>query len=127
MRGSAERGLEDLGYRSAATVRTAVVLVCGVLAPFAVPAGEFAVTALVALVAIGASAVYSGRLLRRRDRHLVALDAAVVGAICLTQPWTVPPQSPAGGTSWMLAVASVTVVSYQWHTGLARGAVATVV
>lgn len=100
------------------------MVVCGGVAMCAVPEQNLPATSAVVAALIGWNLVYCG-LLAGRDRALVAADVAVICAVCMSQPWTVPPEALADfGSSWVYAVVQVTVVTYQWHAGPASATVA---
>jgi signal transduction histidine kinase len=63
---------------------------------------------------------------RRRGRRSSAL-VGIVAAICLTQLWTVPPTALESDEGWVIALASMTLVVYQWHTSVSTGAAAVVI
>jgi histidine kinase/DNA gyrase B/HSP90-like ATPase len=83
-------------------------------------------TGIVAAVA-GWSVGYA-RLLTRRPRPwwLLPVDVAIVAAACLTQRWTVPAEAVTSNQGWVIALASISVVAYQWHTALPTGVAAVV-
>jgi signal transduction histidine kinase len=68
-----------------------------------------------------------GYLLLTSRPWLPLADAVVVGAVCLTQQWTVPQEALHGSTSWVGAVVSIAVATWQWQADVRAGAVATVV
>lgn len=123
---SAERGLGVYGRRSSAVARTAVVVVCGALAPLAVPQRNLLATGVVAIAAVGWNLVYCHFMVAGRSRGLVPADVAITCVVCLSQHWTVPSEALSGSASWVFAVVQVTVLTYQWHTGSGAGAVASV-
>lgn len=124
MAGPAERQLRQLGRRCAAVVRVAMAVVAGVFVVGVVPTGPVVGVAV-------ALAVWSagGFLLLTRfaGGWLMAADTAAVSVACLTQRWTVPPDALHGNTSWVWAVASIAVATWQWHSGVRAGAVAAAV
>jgi histidine kinase/DNA gyrase B/HSP90-like ATPase len=81
---------------------------------------------VVTVVLNGWTAWYAFRF-GRRGRWLVPADVAVVCAVCVTQPWTVPAGMPAEGVTWIIGVSGITVIAYAWQLSLAAHAVATVV
>jgi hypothetical protein len=107
--------LDRMGRRYGASVRTAAGLGCAVVAPWTTPPAGVAVTAVVAALFVGWSAVYLYQMLRRFRVWCVATDLAVVLALCLAQPWLASPTLLLGWSGWTLCVASFTVVVLQWH------------
>lgn len=112
-----------LGRRCAVVLRTGVAAGAGVLA-IALAPGDFRWATAVAVVALNLWSAGYPRVARLSGRWLAA-DAVVVCALCLAQRWTVPPESSHGSTSWVLAVVSVAVVAWQWHSGAAAGGAVT--
>ncbi|MFB9903040.1 sensor histidine kinase [Allokutzneria oryzae] len=110
--GPAERELRRLGLRYAGVVRTVVIATCSLLSLLAVPAQAVLVTLSVAAGLNGWNAVYV-RL--PRMTWLIAVDTLVLAGFCLTQLWIVPTEALYNGTSWVLVVISIVVVTYQWH------------
>ncbi|MFI0484431.1 ATP-binding protein [Actinomadura sp. 9N215] len=123
--GPAESGLRALGRREAAVSRVAVVLGCGLLAIPGAPA-PLAAAGLLALALLGCG-LYWLSLTRRPAAGWATADLAIVVCVCLTQHWTVSPDLLDGGVSSARAVASLTVVAYQWHSGPRNGAIVAVV
>jgi signal transduction histidine kinase len=110
--GAAQRLVRRLAFRYAAIGRTVIAALAGTLGVVAVPRAAPVVAAVVAL-----SLVYSWFLVRRNGLGaLLALDVVVVCAACLTQRWTVPAGAVSSNQGWVIALASITVVAYQWHT-----------
>ena len=102
--GPAERELDRLGHRCAVTVRVAVAAVVGV----------FLVFTDVWFVAVALN-------LWSLVRAGVVADAVVVCVVCLTQRWTVPADALHDGTSWVVVVASVGVMTWQWRGDVRAG------
>ncbi|WP_091448553.1 sensor histidine kinase [Actinokineospora iranica] len=101
------------GRRYAVVMRTAAMACAGGAAlAQASPAQRPLVMAVVA--GLGAWSVVYTRLGARG--WVLPADTAVVVLLCLTQRWTVPPDSLADSTNWVLAVVSVTAVAHQWFT-----------
>jgi hypothetical protein len=120
-----ERLVQRLGVRYSVVARTAIVGVCGLLGGLVAP--ESAPVAG-AVIAMSTWAVFlATRLLRGCGTWALVVDVLVVSTLCVTQSWTVPIDALAAGQGWVLAVASMTVVGYQWHTRLVTGFVAVVV
>jgi signal transduction histidine kinase len=122
MAGPAERELRQLGRRCAVVARVATAVVAGVFVVGVVPTGP--VVGVAVALAVWSAA---GFLLLSRipgDR-LVATDAAAICVACLTQRWTVPPDALHGNTSWVWAVVSIAVATWQWHSAVRTGVVAT--
>jgi hypothetical protein len=128
--GPAEREFLSLGRRYAVVSRAVVILGCGGLGLLLVSGTRFAAAALCLVVLVAWSLHFTRRMLRTpghgADRRLLAADLTVVCGALLSQPWTIPPTGVADGTGWVTALASMTVVTYQWHTPPAAGALATV-
>jgi hypothetical protein len=121
MYGPAERELRRLGRQCAGVLHLVVATVACVLVVFTAPTGT-------GLVTVGALTVWSAGyflLSRTAGTWLVAADAAIVSTACLTQRWTVPPEALNGNTSWVMAITSIAVATWQWHGGVRTGAVAT--
>jgi signal transduction histidine kinase len=115
--------LRQLALRYAGTGRTVIAALAGVCGIFAAPRTWIASGIVVAVVAW--SVVYATLLRGRRSpRWLLAGDVAVVAVACLTQRWTVPAEALSSNQGWVIALASITVVVYQWHTGLVEAIVA---
>ena len=113
--------------RFSVLVRGLVVGVTSVTSAVAEPARQPGVTWLV-VVGFGLwTAWYALAVDRGAPRWLVPADAVVVAGVCLAQVWTSVPAPTFGGTTWLLASASIVVVAYQWHTGPVVGVVGTVV
>jgi signal transduction histidine kinase len=129
--GPAERELLRLGRRYAVVSRAAVVLGCGALGLFLVSGTRLVAAAVCLSVLIAWSAVFTRRMLRAgeigEDRRWLAGDLAVVSGVLLSQHWTIPTTGVADGTGWMMALASMTVVTYQWHTRPVTGGIAALV
>lgn len=121
MYGPAERELRRLGRQCAGVLHLVVATVACVLVVFTAPTGT-------GLGTVGALTVWSAGyflLSRTAGTWLVAADAAIVSTACLTQRWTVPPEALNGNTSWVMAITSIAVATWQWHGGVRAGAVAT--
>jgi hypothetical protein len=99
--------------------------VCGLLGGLVAPESAPVAGAVIAM-SIWA-VFFATRLLRGCDTWALVADVLVVSTLCVTQSWTVPIDALAAGQGWVLAVASMTVVGYQWHTRLVTGFVAVVV
>ena len=121
MYGPAERQLRRLGRQCAGVLHLVVAAIACVLVVVTAPTGP-------GLAAVGALTVWSAGyflLSRTAGTWLLTADAAVVGVACLTQRWTVPPDALNGNTSWVMAITSVAVATWQWHSGVRAGVVAT--
>ncbi|WP_344874605.1 sensor histidine kinase [Allokutzneria multivorans] len=110
--GPAERELRRLGLRYAGVVRTVVIATCSVLSLLAVSPDAVPVTLAVAVGLNAWNAVYV-RL--PRGPVVIAADAVVLAGVCLAQPWVVQGEALYNGTSWVLVVVSIVVVTHQWH------------
>ena len=122
--GPAERELWRLGRRCAAVLRTSIAVCAGILALVIAPA-DHAMPTLGAVVALNAWSIgYVMLMFRDSGTRLLVADACVVCAVCLTQRWTVPPEALHGSASWVVAVASIAVATWQWHTGSRAGGAA---
>ena len=116
MYGPAERELRRLGRKCAGVLHLVVAAVACVLVVFTAPTG-------LGLGVVGALAVWSAGyflLSRTAGVWLLAADTAVVSVACLTQRWTVPPDALNGNTSWVLAITSIAVATWQWPGSRAR-------
>lgn len=123
MYGPAERELRRLGRQCAGVLHLVVAAVACVLVVFTAPTGP-------GLGAVGALTVWSAGyflLSRTAGAWLTAADVAVVSAACLTQRWTAPQEALNGSTTWVLAVTSIAVATWQWPNGVRTGVVATAV
>ena len=131
MPGPAEREFLSLGRRYAVVSRAVVVLGCGWLGLFLVSGTRLVAALLCLAVLVAWSAYFTWRMPRATGPgagwRLLSADLTVICAVLLSQPWTIPPTGLADGTGWMTALASMTVVTYQWHTSPVGGAVATAV
>ncbi|GAB3247996.1 hypothetical protein GCM10027456_19790 [Kineosporia babensis] len=90
--------------------------------------GERLAAAVVAVAALVIwNIVYALRVFRRPQQRPGQLwlsgDVALTCAVLLSQPWTVPQDGQSDGTGWMLALASMAVVTYQWQSTPRGGAV----
>ncbi|MFK4186124.1 ATP-binding protein [Streptomyces sparsogenes] len=95
--------------------RAAVVSACAVLAVVAMPVAEMAPAALVA-AAVLAWVWLHLRLATTstlRPGPLLALDLAVMTAVCLSQRATIPDGQTGHAGTWALVVVNFTAVSYQ--------------
>ena len=127
MAGPAERELGRLVRRYAVACRTVIAVACGALGLVVVSGHQlFAASACLAVLVLW-SGVYGLLVLRGTVRWPVVVDLMIVSALTLGQGWTVPAASEANGTGWCLALVSMTVVTYQWHTPPLAGAAATLV
>jgi hypothetical protein len=119
-----ERELGVLARRYTVLARGFVATGCVLLGLIVVPDAHrwLVVPGMVALLAWITG--YTLRLLRSSAPWLVACDVALVCLAALTQQWTVPDAAAADGTSWVLAVVTITVITLQWHTGMWTGAAA---
>lgn len=120
---SAQQALTDLGRRFAAAARVTVVVAASLVALLTEPTRISGIA--VALVAIAWNVVFCRLLYFAPRPRLVLLDTAVVSAICLSQPWSAPPELDFDGMTWWYAVAAITVVTNQLHTGRVTGATST--
>ncbi|WP_158843689.1 sensor histidine kinase [Saccharothrix deserti] len=116
--GVIEGELHGLGRRFAVFMRTAV-LVCasGAAVVRASPDQRPLVVGVVA--GLGAWSVLYTRFAFRR--WMPVADTLVITLLCLTQRWTVPPDSLGDSTNWVLAVVSITAVAHQWFTTTTGG------
>ncbi len=120
----AERGVQLLGRGHAVIARTVVVIVSGLLTLPGVSEGGLRAISMIGLAVMGCGAYWLS-LTSGRRRWLV-VDLAIVGALCLSQAWTVSPDMLNGGTGWVRTLASIAVVAYQWHARPVVGAAAAV-
>jgi signal transduction histidine kinase len=97
--GPAEREVDRLGRRCAVVLRVAIAAVVGAFLVFTDLWYVAVALNLLSLVRAG-----------------VVADAVVMSIACLTQQWTVPPDSLHGSTSWVMVVVSVSVMTWQWHS-----------
>jgi signal transduction histidine kinase len=127
--GSAERGLLRQGLRYALALRLVVVVVASLVSLFVEPAPEPGVAVAVVVAFTGWNALYATVMVRgsaRTRRWLVPVDVLAICGVCLTQLWTAAPDVGAGGTSWVLVAAGITLVTYPWQIGTTALAVASV-
>jgi signal transduction histidine kinase len=122
-RGAVERQLMRAALRILAGARLAVALVAGLLGIMSAPSDHRAQTVAIIVVVTVWSALYARWLWRDPPVGLAWADAAVLAAIGLFQPWTVPVVSVANGQGWVITLVSVAVVFHQWHTKPATGLV----
>lgn len=120
LEGPAERELRRLGRRCAAVLRLVAAGIAGVLALTTASAGTWLLVAL-AVWSVG----YFLLMSRGAGIWLLAADAAAVCVVCLTQRWTVPPEVLHGSTSWVAAVVVIAVATWQWHSDVLAGGIAT--
>jgi signal transduction histidine kinase len=124
--GSAERELLRTGIRYSLGVRMVVVLV-STLAPLILESAPVPAAMVVAAAGVNAWSAWYAYRFARRGRWLVPADVAVLGAVCLSQVWTVPAREPPAGVTWIIGVAGITVIAYAWQLSLAGHAAATVI
>lgn len=125
--GSAERELLRLVLRFSVLVRGLVVGVTSLTSLVTEPTRQPVVTGAVVVGLCAWTAWYALRVVRGAPRWLVPADVVLVSSVCLAQVWIGAPEPRFDGTTWLLASASIVVVAYQWHAGMAVGAVASVV
>jgi hypothetical protein len=122
--GAAQRLLSRLALRYAGVGRTVIAALAGVLGVVAAPTPGL--TALVVAAVVGWSVAYAWLLTHRRRWWLLPADVLVVAAVCLSQRWTVPAEAVTDNQGWVIALASISVVAYQWHSRLPAAAAAVV-
>jgi hypothetical protein len=122
----AETELDVLARRYSVLTRGTVATGCLLLGLVVVPGSRLGLAAWGMVALLAWIAGYTALLLRSSYAWLVACDVALVGLAALGQQWTVPAAAAADGTSWVLAVVTITVVALQWHTEAWAGAVAMV-
>ena len=125
--GSAERELIRLVLRFSVLGRGLVIGVTSVTSVITEPVREPVISWFVVVAFCAWTAWYAYVVDRGAPRWLVPVDVVFVSCVCLAQVWTSAPDPSLDGTTWVLAAASVVVVTYQWHAGPLLGAVATVV
>ena len=101
-----------------------MIATCSVLSLLAVAPDAVPVTFAVAVGLNAWNALYVLRL--SRAPAVIAADALVLAGVCLAQPWVVPGEALYNGTSWVLVVISIVVVTHQWHLPPVVSAPATV-
>jgi signal transduction histidine kinase len=121
--GPAEREIDQFARRYAVVSRTAIVAGCGLLGLLIVPRARLLFAACCVAALIGWSAVWAAAMLRRPGNWLLVADVIVFCLVAVGQGGLVPAHAEADGTSWVLAVVSMTVVSSQWHSRPLAGAV----
>lgn len=125
---STEHALSSLGRRFAAISRGLVISASGVVTLMTQPARTPDAAVAIVTATIVWNVVFSSLLYRRARRRLALVDTAFVCVVCLAQEWSGPPNSDFQGMTWTYAIAAITVVTIQLHTGwLAGTAVALVV
>ncbi|WP_433324577.1 sensor histidine kinase [Spirillospora sp. CA-294931] len=122
MEGPAGRELRTLLRSYAAETRLIVAFVCGVLALSGGTSQNIAITAGIIAVCFVWSGVYFFEASEERETGRVGADLLVICGVCLLQGWLVPPDLQNAGTGWVRTLASVTIVTYQWHTRPSVGA-----
>lgn len=123
--GPTEREFDHLARKFAALTRTVVAVSCCLLGLLVVPARwQFADLAAAGVV-IGWSLVYAVRLPVAPARWITAADVLLICLLCLSQGALVPQSAIADGTSWVMAVLSMSAATYQWHTSAPAGALGT--
>ncbi|WFE29305.1 ATP-binding protein [Solwaraspora sp. WMMD791] len=131
MPGAVEQRLLRHGLRYALGLRTVVIGLSSAVYLAVGAAPDPAVAVAVVLALNGWSLGYAVALARgsrRARRWLPLVDVAVVCGACLTQTWTVV-SDPRGGSTWVLVVVNLVVVTYPWQVDwplLASGTVAIV-
>jgi len=120
--GATERLVRRLAVRYSVLARTAIVVVCGLFGIFVAPTPWL--TAVVVGGLLFWSVPYVRLMVHGPGRWVLPGDAGLVAAVCLTQLWTVPPAALESDEGWVIALASMTLVVYQWHTSLIMGATA---
>jgi anti-sigma regulatory factor (Ser/Thr protein kinase) len=95
--------------------RAGVVSLCAVLAVVAMPVADMRTAAAFAGAAIAWSCLHLwlATTMAVRPGSLLAADLAVMTALCLTQPMTIPDGQTVHGSTWILVVVNFTAVSYQ--------------
>ncbi|MFY1699310.1 ATP-binding protein [Solwaraspora sp. WMMA2101] len=117
MPGAVEQRLLRHGLRYALGLRTVVIGLSSAvyLALGTAPDPAVAVAVVLTLNAWSLGyAVALARGSRRARRWLPLVDVAVVCGACLTQSWTVV-SDPRGGSTWVLVVVNLVVVTYPWQ------------
>ncbi|ONI87558.1 hypothetical protein ALI144C_09250 [Actinosynnema sp. ALI-1.44] len=100
--------------------RCAVIVPSAVLAPLAVPGPATVVAAVVVICWSGVELTF----FRHRPEKVLAVDVALVVAVCLTAPLTSSFEALVDATSWVVVVASITIVCCQPYTRMVAGTVA---
>ncbi|MGL5826881.1 MAG: sensor histidine kinase [Nocardioides sp.] len=112
--GPIEREMFHGAVRYARWLRLGVAVVCIPLGVLAVPTEQIPQTLVAtSLSGIWACAIFIAGGERRFGAALLTTDVAVIGAVCLTQVWTVPQDVPHGNT-WVYFLAATTVITHQW-------------
>lgn len=118
-----ERELQRLGLRYAIASRGVVAIGCGGLGLLLLSGTRLWAAAAVLTVLVLWTIAYGLRILRATVREpapagpwWLPVDVLLTSLVLLSQPWTVPQDGQSDGTGWMLAMASMAVVTYQWHT-----------
>ncbi len=106
-------------------LRAAAAAGAGFLAILLPPPAALPVSVGLAAGLIAWTAAFSGLVRRGAGTWLLAVDTVVVAGVCLTQQWTVPPEFMHDLKSWVVGFASVAVATYQWHSSVRGGAMAT--
>ncbi|ROO61139.1 histidine kinase/DNA gyrase B/HSP90-like ATPase [Micromonospora sp. Llam0] len=131
MPGAVEQRLLRQGLRYALGLRTVVIGLSSSVYLVLGTAPDRTVAMVVVVVFNAWSLGYAVALARgsrRTRRWLPLVDVAAVCGACLTQSWTVV-SDPRGGSTWILVVVNLVVVTYPWQIDwpLLTGATAAIV
>ena len=124
------RALRRFGRRYPAVGRAAVSVLCALASPFAMPPRGAGLTVAVAAAVVAWNLLYLWILLPdgrswRRYRVTIAVDVALVCALCLAKPVLVDPGQQVASLGWISPIASFTVVAIQFQVGVPAAAAAT--
>lgn len=117
MPGAVEQRLLRQGLRYALGLRTVVIGLCSAVYLALGTAPDRTVAVAVVVTFNAWSLGYAAALVRgsrRTRRWLPLVDVAAVCGACLTQSWTVV-SDPRGGSTWILIVVNLVVVTYPWQ------------
>jgi Histidine kinase-, DNA gyrase B-, and HSP90-like ATPase len=125
--GSAQTAVDRLVARFAAALRGGSVLAGGIVAfvGLAPPASRTAVTVAVGVLAIAAARYAAAALTTGLSPSVVAVDVLLAVALCLAHDRLVPAEALMDGSSWVLVVASTTVIISQLQPRPLLGVAAT--
>jgi signal transduction histidine kinase len=112
--GPTERELLRTGQRYALAVRVIVSAVSSVASLLLDAPREPVSTVAVVALFNAWNGLYMYRFIHVRGRLLIPADVLIVASIGLSQVWTTPAGVSPRGTTWVLAVTAIVVITYPW-------------